>query len=234
MNTDFFTPELIQAVSDWQRGGDHRQKVKRGQRLKECAAALPIQFRTSNQACYRQEAHKKDRIWQLLIDKCLPETIASWTTSVTVAKHFNHVGAAAFAGRTAQHTLRSASHHRIGHWAHLFGTTAQRVPILPVGPGPLAEALRGGEQLCIVNAIDDAVVHAHPAVDDHGLHIVADAAFDQAVNGVAHGPMTNAALIDKDDVGLGARRKAAEIAATQRLRTREGGGIEYLASARGT
>ena len=76
------------------------------------------------------------------------------------------------------------SHNRIRHWAHLFGTTAKRVPILPVGPGPLAEALRGGEQLCIINAIDDAVVHAHPAVDDHGLHIVADAAFDQAVNGV--------------------------------------------------
>jgi hypothetical protein len=88
MNTDLFTPELIQAVSDWQRDGDHRQKVKRGQRLKECTPALPIQFRTCDQACYRQEAHKKDRVWQLLADNRLPETIASWTTDLAVAKHF--------------------------------------------------------------------------------------------------------------------------------------------------
>jgi hypothetical protein len=86
MNTDLFTPELIQAVSDWQRDGDHRQKVKRGQRLKECAAMLPIQFRTCDRACYRQEAHKKDRIWRLLADRHLPETISSWTTDLAVAK----------------------------------------------------------------------------------------------------------------------------------------------------
>ena len=84
---DCFTFELVQAVNDWQRGGDHDQKVKRGRRLKACASDLPAKFRTCHQACYRQEAHESDRTWALLIDNCLPETIASWTTSLQVAKH---------------------------------------------------------------------------------------------------------------------------------------------------
>jgi hypothetical protein len=81
-----FTRDLIQAVNDWQRGGDHRQKVQRGVRLKECAAALPASLRECDVACFRQEAHQKDRTWQLLADNCLPETIAAWTTDVQVAK----------------------------------------------------------------------------------------------------------------------------------------------------
>ncbi|SRR6266480_6110694 len=82
MAADAFPPELIQAVNDWQRGGDHKQKVRRGQRLKECAALLPPRFRACDQTCFRQEAHEKDRIWQLLADNRLPETIAAWTTDL--------------------------------------------------------------------------------------------------------------------------------------------------------
>jgi len=81
-----FTAELIQAVNDWQRGGDHHQKVQRGKRLSACAATLPAQYRECNVACFRQEAHEKDRTWQLLADNCLPETIAAWTTDLQVAK----------------------------------------------------------------------------------------------------------------------------------------------------
>ena len=33
MITEIFTRDLVQAVSDWQRGGSHDQKVKRGERL---------------------------------------------------------------------------------------------------------------------------------------------------------------------------------------------------------
>jgi hypothetical protein len=85
---DLFTRELIQAVNDWQRGGDHGQKVRRGRRLKECAEQLPAQFRICGEVCFRQEAHEKDRIWQLLADRLLPETIAAWTMDLDVAKTF--------------------------------------------------------------------------------------------------------------------------------------------------
>jgi hypothetical protein len=84
----FFTRELMQAVNDWQRGGGHDQKVRRGRRLKECAALLPTQFRICGEVCFRQEAHEKDRIWQLLADRRLPETIAAWTMDLDVAKTF--------------------------------------------------------------------------------------------------------------------------------------------------
>lgn len=85
-----FTLELLQAINDWQRGGDHKQKLRRGEKLKQLAAALPEQFRTCTAVCYRQEAQEKDRIWQLLADESLPETIAAWTTDLSVAKDFKN------------------------------------------------------------------------------------------------------------------------------------------------
>lgn len=85
-----FTLELLQAISDWQRGGDHDQKLRRGAKLKRLAAVLPERFRTCSTVCYRQEAHEKDRIWQLLANESLPETIAAWTTKLSVAKDFKN------------------------------------------------------------------------------------------------------------------------------------------------
>lgn len=85
-----FTLELLQAINDWQRGGDHKQKLRRGDKLKQLAAALPEQFRTCSEICYRQEAHEKDRIWQLLADESLPETIAAWTTDLSIARDFKN------------------------------------------------------------------------------------------------------------------------------------------------
>jgi hypothetical protein len=87
MTEEIFTRDLIQAVNDWQRGGRHDQKVRRGQCLKGRAAALPDRFRACDAACFRQEAHEKDRVWQLLADNQLPETIAAWTTDLDVAKN---------------------------------------------------------------------------------------------------------------------------------------------------
>lgn len=86
----YFTLELIQAINDWQRGGDHKQKLRRGVKLKQLAAALPEQFRTCTAVCYRQEAHEEDRIWQLLADESLPETIAAWTTDLSIARDFKN------------------------------------------------------------------------------------------------------------------------------------------------
>ncbi|MBF0247965.1 MAG: hypothetical protein HQL36_07830 [Alphaproteobacteria bacterium] len=85
-----FTLELLQAINDWQRGGDHKQKLKRGGKLKKLAAALPKKYRTCSEICYRQEAHEKDRIWQLLADESLPETIAAWTTDLSIARDFKN------------------------------------------------------------------------------------------------------------------------------------------------
>ena len=83
-----FSRDCVQAVNDWQRGGDHRQKIRRGEKLRQELLALPEAFRTCTQQCFRQEAHPKGRVWQLLADECLPETIAAWTTDLAVAKHF--------------------------------------------------------------------------------------------------------------------------------------------------
>ena len=83
---NLFTLEVLQAVNDWQRGGSHKQKIKRGEKLKEVAQALPVNFRSFTATCYRQEAHEKDRVWQLLADNALPETIAAWTSDLSIAK----------------------------------------------------------------------------------------------------------------------------------------------------
>ncbi len=81
-----FALNVVQAINDWQRGGDHKQKIRRGAELKAVCGSLPQTFRTCNVACYRQEAHEKDRVWQVLADNALPETIAAWTTDLDVAK----------------------------------------------------------------------------------------------------------------------------------------------------
>ncbi|AMB47686.1 hypothetical protein [Methylobacterium sp. AMS5] len=86
--TGLFTLELVQAVSDWQRGPTERTKIARGERLKALMLTLPAYFRECNQLCFRQECHQKDRTFQVLIQNSLPETIASWTTSLDVAKGF--------------------------------------------------------------------------------------------------------------------------------------------------
>ena len=83
-----FNLEIVQAVSDWQRGGDHNTKVRRGEALKKACAGLPLPFRAWDGFCYRQEAHEKDRVWRLLADNCLPETIAAWTIDLSIAKTF--------------------------------------------------------------------------------------------------------------------------------------------------
>ena len=83
-----FTIEILEAINNWQRGSSHQQKLKRGSALKAAAQLLDERFRTCTLACYRQEAHEKDRVWQVLADIELPETIAAWTVDFTVAKAF--------------------------------------------------------------------------------------------------------------------------------------------------
>lgn len=81
-----YDKDFIQAVNDWQRGGDHRQKLRRGTRLKELCIDISPGLKECGEVCFRQEAHETDRVWQLLADNCLPESIAAWTIDIGVAK----------------------------------------------------------------------------------------------------------------------------------------------------
>lgn len=78
-----FTLQFIQAVSDWQKGGD---ATKKGARIKQSMPPLPEKYRSCDSMCYRQEAHEKDRVWQLIADNHLPERIAGWTIDPNGAK----------------------------------------------------------------------------------------------------------------------------------------------------
>jgi len=81
-----FDKELIQAVSDWQRGGDAKQKARRGQRLLEVASELPEKYRTADYPCFRQIALTGSHLRHMGTEFQLAETISSWTNSETVAR----------------------------------------------------------------------------------------------------------------------------------------------------
>lgn len=83
-----FSIKLLQLISDWQRGGDAKQKIKRGESLKEVAKDLPSEFRTLTTNCYRQIALDKSSVWNIGTKYQLSETISSWTTSLEVSKQF--------------------------------------------------------------------------------------------------------------------------------------------------
>lgn len=45
--TDPFNLSMLQAISDWQRGGDAKQNKRRGQVLKDACATISGRYRTS-------------------------------------------------------------------------------------------------------------------------------------------------------------------------------------------
>jgi hypothetical protein len=57
--SDPLTLELLQAVSNWQRGGNAAQNKRRGQKLKAICASLPQEYRTCSLCCFRQVALPK-------------------------------------------------------------------------------------------------------------------------------------------------------------------------------
>lgn len=83
-----FDLDLIQAVNDWQRGGDASQKKKRAKALRKAAAGLPKKFRSTSSQCYRQIALKDDGLRHLGNKYELPEAVSAWTKSETVAREF--------------------------------------------------------------------------------------------------------------------------------------------------
>jgi len=85
-----FDLELLQAISDWQQGGNAREKHRRGKQLKEVASSLDPKFRQCGLVTFRKIDLKKQPLWQLLADEKLPETISAWTSSIEVAKGFKN------------------------------------------------------------------------------------------------------------------------------------------------
>lgn len=83
-----FTREFLQAVSDWQRGGDARQTKKRGERLKELAEGIDSRFRSCGLVTYRQVALDNGGVWKLIAERSLPEKISAWTLAPSIAKTF--------------------------------------------------------------------------------------------------------------------------------------------------
>ncbi len=88
MSTTPFTPVLLQAISDWQRGGDSKQIKRRGEKLKALCADLPDEYRSAPSACFRQLALQKASVWDLIADDFLTERISAWTLDSDVAKAF--------------------------------------------------------------------------------------------------------------------------------------------------
>lgn len=82
-----FSKELIQAISNWQRGGDAKLKQKRGATLKVEAEKLPNEFRQPVK-CFRKIALDGRSLMHMGNHFELSETVSSWTKSVDVVKAF--------------------------------------------------------------------------------------------------------------------------------------------------
>lgn len=83
-----FTRDLLQAINDWQRGGDANQKKRRGEALKKAAKSLPLVFRQVSGTCYRQIAFDNKSVWQLGTEYQVQETLSAWSESLEAAKDF--------------------------------------------------------------------------------------------------------------------------------------------------
>lgn len=83
-----FTLEFLQALNDWQLGGNKVTSEKRGLELKKIASTLPPEFRTSSLACFRRIALGKNSVWDLIGENKLTEKISSWTFESQIALSF--------------------------------------------------------------------------------------------------------------------------------------------------
>lgn len=88
IETSGFTLPLLQAISDWQRGGDAKQNKRRGQTLKEECLTISAKYRTCSLCCFRQVALPKEGVWKFIGENRLTEKISSWTLNIEVAKVF--------------------------------------------------------------------------------------------------------------------------------------------------
>lgn len=85
-----FTLKLLQAINDWQMGGDETAKRVRGERLAALAQELPAEYRQCSSACFRRLSLTSQSVWKVGTECELAETISSWTTSLDVAQVFKN------------------------------------------------------------------------------------------------------------------------------------------------
>lgn len=83
-----FSLSLLQAINDWQIGGNEKTARKRGLALRVACESLPSQFKTVPSVCFRQVALGKRSVWDLLGEMSLSEKISSWTLDLVLAKDF--------------------------------------------------------------------------------------------------------------------------------------------------
>jgi len=83
-----FDLPVLQAINDWQRGGDAKQSRKRGLALKRACGHLPEEFRQCSLVCHRQVALTKSSVWKITAEEQLEEKISAWTVDIDVAKKF--------------------------------------------------------------------------------------------------------------------------------------------------
>ena len=67
----------------------------------------------------------------------------------------------------------------------LLGCPALRIPVQEACPNLFADGLNLIAKVDEIDARDDPVLHANFAVDDHGRHVVADTAFDKALDRIS-------------------------------------------------
>jgi hypothetical protein len=103
-----FTREFLQAVSDWQRGGDENQKTRRGERLKELAESIDQRF----QQCAPVTYHPVGRASNSYLDEttrgvCVGVTAAIAIVELTVKISRLHVQMLARGGTATVKTGRN-------------------------------------------------------------------------------------------------------------------------------
>lgn len=98
-----FNLQVLQAVSDWQRGGAIKQITRRAQALKTACASLSEEYQTCLLVCYRQIALPKGGVWDLIGEDRLAEKVSSWTLDIELAKAFK--GGVPPAGQGFQGTI---------------------------------------------------------------------------------------------------------------------------------
>ncbi len=87
-DTSLYSIEFLQAVNDWQIGGDSNMKKKRGDALSELVKDKYEKFKTTDRECYRRIVLTKKYVWKLGENLELEESISAWTFSSNVAKSF--------------------------------------------------------------------------------------------------------------------------------------------------
>src|ERR1700737_2517315 len=116
------------------------------------------------------------------------------------------------------------------------GGSPERVPARPAAPHALSGRLGARAQLREIDAGNAAVLHAYFPVDNDGLHIVANAAIDEALDRIAHRAEAQGATAverNDDDVRLGAGREPADVVAPERACAAQSRGLEHLRGSRG-